>query len=52
MDVKEKGAVPIVLSHTPRNKFDNGEIERNTNSFGKWTREAAEAAGAYFYRFE
>ena len=31
MDVKEKGAVPIVLSHTPRNKFDNGEIERNTN---------------------
>ena len=48
MDVKEKGAVPIVLSHTPRNKFDNGEIERNTNSFGKWTREAAEAAGAYF----
>ena len=48
MDVKEKGAVPIVLSHTPRNKFDNGEIERNTSSFGKWTREAAEAAGAYF----
>lgn len=39
MDVKEKGATPIVLSHTPRNKFDNGEIERNTNSFGKWTRE-------------
>lgn len=32
MDVKEKGAVPIVLSHTPRNKFDNGEIERNTSS--------------------
>lgn len=48
MDVKEKGAVPIVLSHTPRNKFDNGEIERNTSSFGKWTREAAEATGAYF----
>lgn len=48
IDVKEKGAVPIVLSHTPRNKFDNGEIERNTNSFGKWTREAAEATGAYF----
>lgn len=47
-DAKEKGAIPIVLSHTPRNKFDNGEIERNTASFGRWTREAAEQAGAYF----
>ena len=48
MDVKEKGAIPIVLSHTPRNKWDNGEIERNTDSFGKWTREAAERTGAYY----
>ena len=48
MDAKEKGAIPIVLSHTPRNIFDNGKIQRNTQSFGKWTREAAEAAGAYF----
>ena len=48
MDVKEKGAIPIVLSHTPRNKFDNGQIERNTNSFGAWTKAAAERAGAYY----
>ena len=48
MDVKEKGAIPIVLSHTPRNKWDNCEIDRNTDSFGKWTREAAERAGAYY----
>ncbi len=48
MDVLEKGATPIVLSHTPRNKWDNGSIERNTDSFGRWTREAAEQAGAYF----
>lgn len=48
MDAKEKGAIPIVLSHTPRNMFDNGKIQRNTQSFGKWTREAAEEAGAYF----
>ncbi len=47
-DAREKGATAIVLSHTPRNKFDNGQIERNTDSFGKWTREAAEEAGAYF----
>lgn len=48
MDAKEKGAIPIVLSHTPRNQWDNGKIGRNTTSFGKWTREAAEATGAYF----
>ncbi len=47
-DAKEKGALPIVLSHTPRNIWDNGKIERNTHSFGKWTKEAAEEAGACF----
>ncbi len=48
MDVREKGATPIILSHTPRNKWDNGRIERNTDSFGRWAREAAEQAGAYY----
>ena len=48
MDAQEKGAIPIILSHTPRNKWKDGKIERNTDSFGKWTREAAEATGAYF----
>lgn len=48
MDVREKGAIPILLSHTPRNIWDNGHIQRNTDSFGKWTREAAEATGAYY----
>ncbi|MDO4163236.1 MAG: rhamnogalacturonan acetylesterase [Bacteroides sp.] len=47
-DVKEKGATPIVLSHTPRNIWDDGKIQRNTDSFGLWTRQAAEQAGAYF----
>ena len=47
-DAKEKGAIPIVLSHTPRNKWDNGQIERNTESFGKWTKEAADETGAYY----
>lgn len=36
------------MSHTPRNKWKDGQIERNTESYGKWTREAAEATGAYF----
>lgn len=48
MDVQEKGAIPILLSHTPRNMWDNGEIQRNSASFGKWTQEAAQATGAYF----
>jgi len=48
LDVREKGATPIVVSHTPRNKWDNGRIERNTDSFGRWAREAAEQAGAYY----
>ena len=47
-DAQEKGAIPIVMSHTPRNKWDNGEIERNTESLGKWTREAAEQTGAFY----
>lgn len=48
MDVKEKGAIPVVLSHTPRNMWDNGKIQSNASSFGRWTKEAAERAGAYF----
>ena len=41
MDAREKGALPVLISHTPRNKFDNGLIESNADSFGKWTRETA-----------
>lgn len=47
-DVQEKGATPIILSHTPRNMWDNGQIIRNTSSLGAWAREAAEATGAYY----
>jgi lysophospholipase L1-like esterase len=48
MDVKEKGAIPIVLSHTPRNKWTNGRVERNNLSYGLWSKEAAMESGAYF----
>ena len=41
MDARDKGALPVLISHTPRNKFDNGLIESNADSFGKWTRETA-----------
>ncbi len=48
MDAKEKGAIPIVLSHTPRNKWNDGKIESNANSYGLWAKQAAEQAGAYY----
>lgn len=47
-DAKEKGAIPIVLSHTPRNMWDNGKIQSNATSFGKWSAEAAQSTGAYY----
>ena len=47
-DVKEKGAIPVVLSHTPRNKWKDGQIERNTDTYGQWAKDAAEKAGAYY----
>lgn len=48
MDALEKGAVPIVLSHTPRNRWTDGKIESNAATFGKWAREAAKHTDAYF----
>ena len=47
-DVIEKGATPILLSHTPLNKWDNGHIERNTATYGGWTCEVAEQMGVCF----
>ena len=49
MDAQEKGAIPIVLSHTPRNQWNaNGTVKRNADTYGRWTRDAAEATGACF----
>lgn len=44
LDVKAKGATPILLSHIPRNMFttkDSTNVIRNNDSFGKWTKDAA-----------
>lgn len=48
MDTKEKGAIPIVLSHTPRNRWHEGKIESNADDFGLWARQAARQTGAFF----
>lgn len=48
LDAKEKGATPVILSHTPRNKWQEGQVERNEATYGRWAREAAEALGVCF----
>lgn len=41
-EAKEKGAVPIVLSQTPRNEWPNDKVERRTDTYGNWSKIAAE----------
>lgn len=48
LDAMEKGAIPIVMSITPRNfRGEDGRIVREKN-YTEWAREAAEQVGAYF----
>lgn len=47
-DVKEKGATPIVCSLVARNIWNNGKVERASESFAKWAREVAQAEDAFF----
>ncbi|EAZ82498.1 rhamnogalacturonan acetylesterase [Algoriphagus machipongonensis] len=43
-----KGATPIVASMIPRNKFQDGDVERADQDFGKWARAAARRHGVPF----
>jgi Lysophospholipase L1 and related esterases len=47
-DARLKGATPIVISPVPRNRWKDGKVERNEDSYGKWAKEAAEQEGAFF----
>lgn len=47
-DCCEKGAIPILLSLTPRNEWPGGKIERRNNTYGKWYREVVEQTGVEF----
>ena len=47
-EAKAKGAIVIVLSQIPRNELQNNKVERVNESFGKWAKESAESAGAFF----
>ncbi len=44
---KSKGAIPIIVSPVPRNKFDEkGKIEKD--QYGVWAQEVAQQTGSYF----
>ncbi|WP_394775709.1 rhamnogalacturonan acetylesterase [Flavobacterium sp.] len=45
---KEKGAIPIVLSQTPRNEWPNDKVERRNDTYGKWSKEAADKENAFY----
>lgn len=48
-DTKEKGAIPIVLSLTPRNEWPNGNVERRTDTYVAWAKEAANLENAFYF---
>ena len=47
-DTQGKKATPVVISQVPRNRWINGEIERASNSYGKWAKESAQEHNAIF----
>ena len=47
-EAKEKGAIPIVLSQTPRNEWPNDKVERRADTYGGWSKIAATNTGAFF----
>lgn len=48
LDCLEKGAIPVILSHTPRNRWKDGVIESNADTFGKWAKDVAIRTGVVF----
>ncbi|MFB9079282.1 rhamnogalacturonan acetylesterase [Flavobacterium procerum] len=47
-EAKEKGAIPIVLSQTPRNEWPNDKVERRTDTYGNWSKIAAERQNVFY----
>jgi len=47
-DAKAKGALPIVVSLTLRNRWENGKIERGSGRYSAWSYEVAKAAAVPF----
>jgi lysophospholipase L1-like esterase len=47
-DTKDKGAVPVVFSQIPRNEWPQGKVERVSESYGKWAKQATDQTNAFF----
>jgi lysophospholipase L1-like esterase len=47
-DIKAKSATPIVCSLIPRNRWTDHKINRSTNDYALWAKQAAEQEGAFF----
>ncbi len=47
-DVKAKGASPVVLALTLRNRWENGKIERGSGRYSQWSFDVAKAAAVPF----
>ncbi|MGQ7945458.1 rhamnogalacturonan acetylesterase [Flavobacterium sp. WC2509] len=47
-EAKDKGAIPIVMSQTPRNEWPNDKPELREDSYNKWSKIAAENQGVDF----
>ena len=47
-DAREKGAVPVLVSLTPRNEWPGGKIERRDSTYGEWCREIVSKTGIDF----
>ena len=47
-DVKAKGATPVLLSLTIRQRWENGKVERANGKYSQWTAELAKSEGAAF----
>ncbi|GAF02111.1 glycoside hydrolase family 88 protein [Saccharicrinis fermentans] len=43
-----QGVTVIALSHTPRNNWKDGKMARVTDTYAKWTKQAAQAQGAFY----
>lgn len=47
-DAREKGAIPVLVSLTPRNEWPGGKIERRNNTYGRWYSEVVAETGVLF----
>ncbi|MDR0989223.1 MAG: rhamnogalacturonan acetylesterase [Prevotellaceae bacterium] len=47
-DVREKGAIPILLSYTPRNSWKEGVMQLRRSTHVRWAQEVAQETGTCF----